>query len=186
VGGVLLGGSFDAGAEGWVVAAPRVATQRGAAGAAGPRAAKRGGRVRPDRRIASTIAREAERAARAAHVQQRRTEARRMLRSPARQLQRAVQSLDTNEGSYVVAFGRRTWRVRGLSAFGVDRLRVNVRVDQDERFHVDSFDLYSARSRRHFLDEVATALQLGDADARELQTEVARVIERLESERSES
>jgi hypothetical protein len=68
-GGVLLGGSFDAGAGGWVVEAPRVARQRGAAGAAGPRAAKRGGRVRPDRRIASTIAREVERVARAARVQ---------------------------------------------------------------------------------------------------------------------
>jgi DNA primase catalytic core len=92
-------------------------------------------------------------------------------------------AIDANDGGYVVTFGRRTWRVRGLSAFGVDRLRVNVRVDQDERFHVDTFDLYSARSRRHFLDEVATALMLSEGDARELQAEVARVIERLESER---
>ena len=92
-------------------------------------------------------------------------------------------SIDTSDGSYVIAFGRRTWRVRGLSAVGVDRLRVNVRIDQDERFHVDTFDLYSARSRRHFLNEVASALMLSESDARELQSEVARVIERLESER---
>jgi DNA primase len=73
--------------------------------------------------------------------------------------------------------------VRGLSTFGAARLRVNVRVDQDERFHVDTFDLYSARSRRHFLDEVAATLCFADVDARELQSEVARRIERLESER---
>lgn len=93
-----------------------------------------------------------------------------------------VASLDPNDG-YVVTFGRRTWRMRGLSASGVDRLRVNVRVDQDDRFHVDTFDLYSARSRRHFLDGVASALMLAESDARELQTEVAQVIDRLESER---
>ena len=76
-----------------MVEAPRVAMQRGAAGAAGPRAAKRGGRVRPDRRIASTIAREGERVARAARVQRRRTGVRLMLRSLARQLQRAARAL---------------------------------------------------------------------------------------------
>ena len=73
--------------------------------------------------------------------------------------------------------------MRGLSAFGVDRLRVNIRVEQGERFHVDTFDLYSARSRRHFLSEVTNAFSLNDADGRELLTEVAHVIERLESER---
>ena len=91
------GRSFDAGAGVRAVEAPRVAMQRGTVGAAGLRAAKRGGKVRPDRRITSTIAREGERVARAARVQRRRTEVRLMLRSLARELQRAARAFTMNE-----------------------------------------------------------------------------------------
>ena len=71
-------------AEGGGVVAARAAHARGAAGASRPRAATRGGNVRPDRRIARAIAREVERVARAARVQQRRTGVRRTPASAAR------------------------------------------------------------------------------------------------------
>lgn len=89
--------------------------------------------------------------------------------------------LDTDAGAYVFTLGSRTYRVRGLSAFGVDRMRVNVRVEQGDRFHVDTFDLYSALSRRRFLDEAASVL--GESDAAALAKEIAGVIDALERER---
>jgi ABC-type multidrug transport system ATPase subunit len=60
-------------------------------------------------------------------------------------------------------------------------MRVNVRVEQGDRFHVDTFDLYSALSRRRFLEEAASVL--GEADAAALSKEIAQVIDTLERER---
>ncbi|MDL1949937.1 hypothetical protein FBQ97_09015 [Acidobacteria bacterium ACD] len=98
------------------------------------------------------------------------------------------------EGTYVLHVGPRVWRVKGLSAFGVDRLRVNLRVDQPgasgrgthaeaSRFHVDTFDLYSARSRQGFVESAVRALRLDESDQTALSDEVALLIEGLEKER---
>ncbi len=92
-------------------------------------------------------------------------------------------ALDTDGGSYVLAFDRRTWRVRGLSAFGIDRLRVNVRVEQDGRFHVDTFDLYAARSRRNFIEGATAALECEPSEGLAIGQEIAALIDRLEAER---
>ena len=87
------------------------------------------------------------------------------------------------EGTYVLQLGPRTWRVKGLSAFGVDRLRVNLRVDEGTRFHVDTFDLYSARSRHGFIEGAMRALRLAEGDEAALAEEVTLAIEALEKER---
>ena len=87
------------------------------------------------------------------------------------------------EGTYVLVLGPRTYRVKGLSAFGVDRLRVNLRVDEGTRFHVDTFDLYSARSRQAFVESAVRALRLDEGDQAALSDEVALLIEGLEKER---
>ncbi len=86
-------------------------------------------------------------------------------------------------GAYSLSLGPRTYRVRGLSAFGVDRLRVNLRVDQAARFHVDTFDLYSSRSRQAFVESAAAALRLGEGERSAIADEIASVIEALEKER---
>ena len=86
-------------------------------------------------------------------------------------------------GAYVLEAGRRTWRVRGLSAFGADRLRVNLRVEEAGRFHVDTFDLYSARSRSAFLEAAGKALHLSEGEAAALYEELGAVIDALEKER---
>src|SRR5207253_9024217 len=72
----------------------------------------------------------------------------------------ATVDLKNGAGEYVASFSDRTYRVRGLSAFGVDRLRVTIRVEEHGRFHIDTFDLYSARGRRSFIEATTTALQL--------------------------
>ena len=86
-------------------------------------------------------------------------------------------------GVYTLDAGARLWRIKGLSAFGVDRLRVNVRVDQGARFHVDTFDLYSARSRQAFVDAAVKALRLDEGEEADLAEEIALVIAALERER---
>ena len=88
----------------------------------------------------------------------------------------------SEDGAYVLAFEKRTYRIRGLVALGVDRLRVNVRVEHDGRFHVDTFDLYSARGRRSFQEAAIEAFGL-TADAPAITKELATVIEALERER---
>jgi len=88
-----------------------------------------------------------------------------------------------DQGTYVLDLPSRTWRVKGLSAFGVDRLRVNLRVDASSRFHVDTFDLYSARSRQGFVDASVKALRLHESEQVLIADEIALVIASLEKER---
>jgi len=91
---------------------------------------------------------------------------------------------DVEAGAYIVSFASRVYRVRGLSAFGVDRMRVNVRVeDGSSRFHVDTFDLYAARSRKNFIESAARALGGTAAAEAVISREVAVLIDVLETQR---
>ena len=71
------------------------------------------------------------------------------------------------EHELVAVFGGRRWRVRGLAKVSsFDMLRVNVLVSKgagdgvrvDDRFHVDTLDLYSARARAVFTKTAADEL----------------------------
>lgn len=65
------------------------------------------------------------------------------------------------DGSLRVSYGERRWRVRGLernTSFDVLRVQVMVSVPAAERgagFHIDAFDLYSARARAAFVRDAA-------------------------------
>ena len=62
-------------------------------------------------------------------------------------------------GELVMVHGDRRWRVRGLDqATSHGALRVNVLAARGERFHVDTLDLYSARSRQAFITAAAGEL----------------------------
>jgi DNA primase len=67
-----------------------------------------------------------------------------------------------------VAFGDRCWRVRGLernTSFDVLKVQVMVSVPAAERgvgFHIDSFDLYSARARATFVRDAADEVGVED------------------------
>jgi hypothetical protein len=101
----------------------------------------------------------------------------------AKEEKQAPPALTNTDGVYALAFGPRTYRVRGLNSFGVDRLRVNLRVEEAGRFHVDTFDLYSARARGSFTEMTSKALHLGDGAAASIGGELASVIDALEKER---
>ena len=56
-------------------------------------------------------------------------------------------TVEEKDGSLFVGFGRRTYRVRGLTARNLEHLRVNVKVDSSDGNHLDTLDLYSAKAR---------------------------------------
>lgn len=84
------------------------------------------------------------------------------------------------DGAYVLELGSRRWTVRGLSAFGLDRMRVTLRVDEGRHFHVDVFDLYSDRSRQQFIERAGQVL---GSDPAAISREIGTVITAMERER---
>ncbi|HEX7829394.1 MAG TPA: CHC2 zinc finger domain-containing protein [Thermoanaerobaculia bacterium] len=84
---------------------------------------------------------------------------------------------------HVVRFTDRTYRVRGLTQSGVGRMRVTLRVEQNGRFYVDTFDLYSARGRRGFTEATAQTFELQHDTHAAIAGELANLIDALERER---
>ncbi len=78
-----------------------------------------------------------------------------------------------------LAVGARAWQVRGLpKANPGASMKLNVRVQgADAALHVDSVDLYSARSRAVFAAQAAA--ELGGRDAETLAREIARELGRV-------
>lgn len=81
------------------------------------------------------------------------------------------------------AFGDRHWRVRGLAKnMSYEAMRVNVlarrTVNGAEAFHVDAFDLYSARHRASFIAQAALELGLSIDTVK---ADLARVLLKLEA-----
>ena len=69
-----------------------------------------------------------------------------------------------SEESRTFTLDDRHWRVRGLRRQrGGQRLRASVMVTRGERVHLDTLDLYSARSRRAFVTEAAVELAVDPA-----------------------
>jgi len=84
------------------------------------------------------------------------------------------------DGSVRVTFAARAWRVRGLTSVGLDRLRVNLRVEGRGRLHLDTLDLYGHRARSALVKELARLFGEPEED---LAREVAALIETLEGVR---
>jgi hypothetical protein len=66
---------------------------------------------------------------------------------------------EVSEDEVVMSFGDRRYRVRGLAKnLSAEVLKVNVLVSKGEAYHVDSFDLYAARARAHYIGQAAKEL----------------------------
>jgi DNA primase catalytic core len=90
-------------------------------------------------------------------------------------------SLETAaDGSFSFSVDGRAYRIRGLSATGLDRLRVNVRITVGQAFHLDTLDLYQARARGLFAQSSA---KLCSVDERQVGADLLQIVERLEAER---
>jgi hypothetical protein len=86
------------------------------------------------------------------------------------------------EHEVTFAFADRHWRVRGLAKnMSYETLRVNVlarrAVNGADAFHVDAFDLYSAKHRAGFIAQAAGELGLS---VETVKTDLARVLLKLE------
>jgi DNA primase len=86
----------------------------------------------------------------------------------------------TADGAINFAIEGRQYRIRGLSATGLDRLRVNVRITLGQAFHLDTLDLYQARARGLFAQSAA---KLCNVDERQVGGDLLQIVERLEAER---
>jgi DNA primase len=65
---------------------------------------------------------------------------------------------------HVFHFGPRRYRVRGLSKnASAESLKLNILAGTGDAFHVDTFDLYQAKARAHFIASAAAELHV-DAD----------------------
>jgi DNA primase len=94
----------------------------------------------------------------------------------------APQATREDGGGWRVTLGARSYRVRGLTATGLDRLRVNLRVEASGRMHLDTLDLYSHRARAALVKELG---KLFEEDEAALAREVGSLIETLEGLRLE-
>ncbi len=74
----------------------------------------------------------------------------------------------------------REYRIRGLSAAGLDRMKINLRLSLNGSFHLDTLDLYQARSRAQFAQ---TAARLCRLDEQRIAADLLSLIEPLERER---
>ncbi len=85
-----------------------------------------------------------------------------------------------SDGALRSAFGDREYRIRGLSAVGLDRMKINLRLSVNGSFHLDTIDLYQARTRAQFAQ---TAAKLCRVDEKQVGADLLALIEPLETER---
>jgi DNA primase catalytic core len=85
----------------------------------------------------------------------------------------------TNDDEALIHFGPRRYRVRGLlRPHTPDSLRLNILLGAGDAFHVDTFDLYSAKARVAFVQAAAAECRL-DADT--VKRDVGQLLLQLET-----
>lgn len=63
-------------------------------------------------------------------------------------------SVNDESGCLFLDYHGRKYHIRGIES-SVSRLKANIKAENCTRFHIDTFDLYSAKSRRSFIRESA-------------------------------
>jgi len=88
---------------------------------------------------------------------------------PPQPPQEAAEPLDieVKEEEIILKISDRRWRVRGLDKnTSYEQLKVNLLVSRNELFHVDTFDMYSARARQVFIKQAANELKIKEDSIR--------------------
>ena len=99
--------------------------------------------------------------------------------SPAPAISNDLQ-VERSETEVTITIETRRWRIRGLDrnpTIGVLKVNVMVFNTRSDRFHVDTLDLYHARTRRVFLKECGE--EIGGSE-HELRSDLGRVLLKLE------
>ncbi len=86
---------------------------------------------------------------------------------------------EVTEQEVIITLGDRRYRIRGLSKnLSINQLKVNVLVSKGEALHVDTFDLYAAKSRGLFIKQVALELAIGESV---IKTDLGKILLKLEA-----
>ncbi|RKZ06982.1 hypothetical protein DRQ25_12670 [Candidatus Fermentibacteria bacterium] len=94
---------------------------------------------------------------------------------PDRETSSSVQMLDA-DGAFTVSCGTRHYRLMGLDK-GQRKLKVTVRVEHAGRLHVDTLDLYSARSRRNLSQDLC---RLFEETQEIIEADITKLVKRCE------
>ena len=90
---------------------------------------------------------------------------------------------EVHDDEVVMSFGERRYRIRGLAKnLSPETLKLNVLASRGEAYHVDSFDLYAARSRAHYIGQAAKELAVRE-DV--IKLDLGRVLLKLEALQAE-
>ena len=93
----------------------------------------------------------------------------------------AAPSLETpcevSEAEIVFTLGAVRYRVRGFDAKATGVLKVNVLGSVEERFHVDTLDLYNAKARANYITRTAAELRLKEET---IKADLGRMLLKLE------
>jgi len=90
---------------------------------------------------------------------------------------------EVSDDEIVMSFGDRRYRVRGLAKnLSAEVLKVNVLCSRGETYHVDSFDLYAAKARAHYIAQAAKELACRE-DV--IKLDLGRVLLKLEALQAE-
>jgi DNA primase catalytic core len=100
---------------------------------------------------------------------------------PETQTETSSAELETlPDGTRQITFSNREYRARGLSPLGLEKLKINLRLNVGNLFHLDSLDLYQARARANFAQTAAKTCRIGESI---VNADLLTLIERLEAER---
>ncbi len=90
--------------------------------------------------------------------------------------------VSTDEAQMIFEFADRSYRVRGLSANRLDQLKVNIKLTYKDGYHLDTFDLYSAKARQTFTLQARKILGI---DLGVLNRDLSSMVDLLEIEQAE-
>ena len=86
------------------------------------------------------------------------------------------------DGTRAIAFENREYRVRGLTGVGLEKLKINLRLNVGNLFHLDTLDLYQSRARTNFAQTAAKMCRVNESV---INADLLSLIESLEAERLE-
>ena len=84
------------------------------------------------------------------------------------------------DGTRRISFSNREYRVRGLSPVGLEKLKIYLRLNVGNLFHLDTLDLYQSRARQNFAQTAAKTCRVSEAV---INADLLLLIEMLEAER---
>ncbi len=84
------------------------------------------------------------------------------------------------DGSLIIEIDDREYKVRGLTGVGLEKLKINLRLNAGNLFHLDTLDLYQARARAAFSSTASKACRVNESV---INADLLTLIEMLEAER---